>query len=72
MNKQGEASMNDKLNELNRVQAENSQLGKRMEASRREPPSDRWALACKQNAAEMRALLDKHHTLHRELFPHLY
>lgn len=65
-------NVNDKLSELNRVQAEINQVGKRMKASRTKPPSDRWALACRQNAAEMRALLDKHHTLHRELFPHLY
>ena len=59
--------MNDKLNELNRLHSEIGQV-----ASHREPPSDKWALACKQNAAEMRDLLDKHNTLHRELFPDLY
>ena len=72
MKKQGAASMNDKLNELNRLHSEIGQVGDRMKASHREPPSDKWALACKQNAAEMRDLLDKHNTLHRELFPYLY
>jgi hypothetical protein len=72
MNKQGAASMNEKLNELNRLQSEISEVDERMKASHREPPSDKWALACKQNAAEMRDLLDKYNTLQRELFPHLY
>jgi hypothetical protein len=35
MNKQGAASMNDKLNELNRLQSEISEVGKRMKASQR-------------------------------------
>jgi hypothetical protein len=72
MKKQGAASMDDKLNELYRLQSEIGQLGERMKASRREPPSDNWVLACKQNAAEMRDLLDKYDALQRELFPHLY
>jgi hypothetical protein len=72
MKKQPAASMNDKLDELNRLEFEISEVGKRMKALHREPPSDKWALACKQNAAEMRDLLDEHNTLHRELFPHLY
>jgi hypothetical protein len=69
---QGEANMNDKLHDLNHLQEKIAQLGDRMKASRNEPPSEKWAIACQQNAAEMSALLERHQTLHRELFPHLY
>ena len=72
MNKQREASVNNKLYELNRLQEKIAQLGDRMKASRSDPPSEKWAIACQQNAAEMSALLEKHQTLHRELFPDLY
>jgi hypothetical protein len=72
MKKQGATSMNDKLNELIRLQSEISRVSDRMEASRGEQPSDKWALACTQNAAEMGELLDKHNTLLQELFPHLH
>ena len=48
MKKQGAASMNDKLNELNRLHSEIGQV-----ASHREPPSDKWALIHVQKPPRM-------------------
>jgi hypothetical protein len=69
MNKQGEANLNDKLHELNHLQEKIAQLGDRMKASRNAPLSEKWAIACQQNAAEMSALLGKHQTCAESCFP---